>query len=124
MVNVGSQAARRSSPGLGIYAASKAALTTITDTMAAELGPLGVRVNEVVPGSILGPALVAFLQREAERTGEPVEQVLEQRSAHAALRRLVTPEEIADVVVFLLSDLASGVTGAHVDVDCGLRLGR
>jgi len=124
VVNVGSQAAKRSSPGLGIYAASKSALTTITDSMATELGTRGVRVNEVIPGSILGPALAAYLEGEAERSGIPVEQALEQRSSHAALRRLVSPQEIANVVVFLLSDLASGVTGAHVDVDCGVRLGR
>ena len=110
IVNIASIAGMRSMP-LHAYAPAKAAVIAITECLAAEWGPSGVRVNAVSPGYTLTPALKDAIDR-----GERDVSAL---TANAALRRLVDPAEIARVVAFLASDAASAMTGANVPVDCG-----
>ena len=110
IVNIASIAGMRSMP-LHAYAPAKAAVIAITECLAAEWGPSGIRVNAVSPGYTLTPALKNAIDR-----GERDVSAL---TANAALRRLVNPGEIASVVAFLASDAASAMTGANVPVDCG-----
>jgi NAD(P)-dependent dehydrogenase (short-subunit alcohol dehydrogenase family) len=110
IVNIASIAGMRSMP-LHAYAPAKAAVIAITECLAAEWGPSGVRVNAVSPGYTLTPAL-----KNAIDKGERDVSAL---SANAALRRLVNPSEIGRVVAFLASDAASAITGANLPVDCG-----
>ena len=110
IVNIASIAGMRSMP-LHAYAPAKAAVIAITECLAAEWGPSGIRVNAVSPGYTLTPALKNAIDR-----GERDVSAL---TANAALRRLVNPGEIARVVAFLASDAASAMTGANVPVDCG-----
>jgi NAD(P)-dependent dehydrogenase (short-subunit alcohol dehydrogenase family) len=110
IVNIASIAGMRSMP-LHAYAPAKAAVISMTSCLAAEWGWAGVRVNAVSPGYTLTPALQDAIDR-----GQRDVSIL---SANAALRRLVTPEEIARVVAFLASDAASAMTGVNVPVDCG-----
>lgn len=110
IVNIASIAGMRSMP-LHAYAPAKAAVISMTSCLAAEWGWAGVRVNAVSPGYTLTPALQDAIDR-----GQRDVSIL---SANAALRRLVTPEEIARVVAFLASDVASAMTGVNVPVDCG-----
>lgn len=110
VVNIASIAGMRSMP-LHAYAPAKAAVIAMTECLAAEWGPSGVRVNAVSPGYTRTPALQDAIDR-----GERDTSAL---AAHAALRRMVEPEEIARVVAFLASDAASAMTGANVPVDCG-----
>jgi NAD(P)-dependent dehydrogenase (short-subunit alcohol dehydrogenase family) len=110
IVNIASIAGMRSMP-LHAYAPAKAAVIAITECLAAEWGPSGVRVNAVSPGYTLTPALKKAIDRG--------ERDVSSLSANAALRRLVDPAEIARVVAFLASDAASAMTGANVPVDCG-----
>ncbi|MGB3864455.1 MAG: SDR family oxidoreductase, partial [Xanthobacteraceae bacterium] len=110
IVNIASIAGMRSMP-LHAYAPAKAAVISMTACLAAEWGWAGVRVNAVSPGYTLTPALQAAIDR-----GERDVSVL---VANAALRRMVTPEEVARVVAFLASDAASAMTGVNVPVDCG-----
>jgi NAD(P)-dependent dehydrogenase (short-subunit alcohol dehydrogenase family) len=110
IVNIASIAGMRSMP-LHAYAPAKAAVIAITECLAAEWGPSGVRVNAVSPGYTLTPALKNAIDRG--------ERDVSSLSANAALRRLVDPSEIARVVAFLASDAASAMTGANVPVDCG-----
>jgi NAD(P)-dependent dehydrogenase (short-subunit alcohol dehydrogenase family) len=100
----------RSMP-LHAYAPAKAAVISMTVCLAAEWGPAGVRVNAVSPGYTLTPALQDAIDRG--------ERDVSNLSNNAALKRLVTPEEIAAVVAFLASDAASAMTGVNVPVDCG-----
>jgi NAD(P)-dependent dehydrogenase (short-subunit alcohol dehydrogenase family) len=110
IVNIASIAGMRSMP-LHAYGPAKAAVIAITECLAAEWGPSGIRINAVSPGYTLTPALKAAIEK-----GERDTKAL---TANAALRRLVAPEEIARVVGFLASDAASAMTGANVPVDCG-----
>jgi NAD(P)-dependent dehydrogenase (short-subunit alcohol dehydrogenase family) len=110
IVNIASIAGMRSMP-LHAYAPAKAAVISMTSCLASEWGWAGVRVNAVSPGYTLTPALQDAIDR-----GQRDVSIL---SANAALRRLVTPEEIARVVAFLASDAASAMTGVNVPVDCG-----
>ena len=110
IVNIASIAGMRSMP-LHAYAPAKAAVIAITECLAAEWGPSGVRVNAVSPGYTLTPALKNAIDR-----GERDVSAL---TANAALRRLVDPSEIGRVVAFLASDAASAITGANLPVDCG-----
>lgn len=96
---------------LHAYAPSKVALGALTRLSAGELGAKSIRVNAVAPGFTRTPILQAKMD-----SGKRDARVLEKASA---LARLVEIEEIASVVGFLLSDAASGVTGASIPVDAG-----
>jgi NAD(P)-dependent dehydrogenase (short-subunit alcohol dehydrogenase family) len=115
--NVSSQAGKRAFPFLGAYCTAKAGVILLTQTLAAELGPSGISVNAVCPGtvdtdlinkdstfeSIMGgpEGLASFIQREIP------------------LGRLQTAEEIASAICWLLSDGARGVTGEALNVSAG-----
>ena len=110
VVNIASIAGMRSMP-LHAYAPAKAAVISMTECLAAEWGPYGVRVNAVSPGYTLTPALKVRIDR-GERDAGALE-------ATAALGRLVQPEDIARAVAFLAGPDASAITGVNLPVDCG-----
>lgn len=97
--------------GQPAYAAGKAALKMLTEVMAAEFGPSGVRVNAVAPGYVLTPAMQARID-----SGQRDPKLVVARSA---LGRFVAPAEVADAILYLSSDKASAITGATLPVDCG-----
>lgn len=110
IVNVASVAGMRSAP-LHSYGPAKAAVISLTECLAAEWGPSGVRVNAVSPGFTRTPALDRSMAKGSMRAD------LMARSA--ALGRLVEADEIAAAIGFLASDLASAITGVNVAVDAG-----
>jgi NAD(P)-dependent dehydrogenase (short-subunit alcohol dehydrogenase family) len=110
IVNIASITGLRSVP-LHAYAPAKAAVISITENLAAEWGPAGVRVNCVSPGYTRTPALQGAID-----SGERDASVL---AATSALGRMVEPVEVAQVVAFLASDEASAITGTNIPVDCG-----
>jgi 3-oxoacyl-[acyl-carrier protein] reductase len=95
--------------GQSVYAASKAAVAALARSAARELGGRGIRVNAVAPG-VIRTDLIASLPAD----------VLDKQAAAAALGRLGTPEEVADVIRFLAGDGARYVTGQVLGVDGGL----
>lgn len=119
VVMINSQAARRSQPRRGAYAASKLALLSTARTLAGELGPKGIRVNSVVPGQIWGPPLEAHFAGRAERAGTTVEAIVAETAKDMALRRIATSDEVANAALFLASPLASAITGQSLDVNAG-----
>lgn len=97
-------------PAQGIYSATKAGLGALLRTAAAELGPLGVRVNVLAPGVVESP-MTTWAQSDSVRYGA--------YAAKTVLGRWAQPEEMAGAVVFLASDAASYVTGSVLTVDGG-----
>lgn len=111
IVNVASVAGTRASPGQTSYSASKGGVLALTRTLAAELGPKGVRVNAVVPG-LISAGMVARMDR----------RLMNKRQEGIPLGRLGTAEEVAKVALFLASDDAAYVVGQAIVVDGGLTL--
>lgn len=102
-------------PGVASYCASKSGLIGLTQSLAAEFGPKGIRVNAILPGAVDTP-----LYRQMNAT-------VDDRSFIAglhALKRISSPEELARAVLFLASDHSSFVTGAALIVDGGTSINR
>ena len=97
------------------YAATKAGLSGLVRALAIEWGPKGANVNAVGPGIIETPLTRAYMDQFPERVTATIE--------NTPLRRLGTPEDVADVVVFLASDAARFITGQTVFVDGGVSAG-
>ena len=110
LVHIASISSRNPQPGSGAYSASKAGVVLMSQQLAYELGPSGVRSNTVSPGLVRTPMTEAYYQAPG---------VAERRDAAIPLRRVARPDDIADVVVFLASDRARYVTGADITVDGG-----
>ncbi|WP_025618732.1 SDR family oxidoreductase [Salinispora cortesiana] len=119
IVMVSSVAARLSRPGFGAYKMTKGALISLAQTLAAELGPRGVRVNVVVPGSIWAAPLRQYYDHLANQRGVTTEEIYEETAANLDLRRLPEAAEVANAVLFLASDLARAITGQCLDVNGG-----
>jgi NAD(P)-dependent dehydrogenase (short-subunit alcohol dehydrogenase family) len=97
------------------YAATKAGLSGLVRALAVEWGPLGVNVNAVGPGVIDTPLTRAYMEQFPERVQAAI--------AHTPLGRIGLPEDVAGVVVFLVSDAARFITGQTIFVDGGISAG-
>jgi NAD(P)-dependent dehydrogenase (short-subunit alcohol dehydrogenase family) len=117
IIITGSTTAERGREGLGVYAATKAAVRTFARTWANELKGRGIRVNVIVAGSTATPGS----DNLAEQTnpGESITQFRADRIAGIPLGRFGEPDEIANAALFLASDLASFTTGSTVAADGG-----
>ena len=115
VVNVASVHAVATSASIGPYAASKAALVSLTRTLAIELAGDGVRVNAVLPGAVDTPMLREGLGRQEGHVDEEMAHL----ASRTVMGRVGRPEEIAGVIGFLLSDEASYITGASIVADGG-----
>jgi NAD(P)-dependent dehydrogenase (short-subunit alcohol dehydrogenase family) len=115
IVITGSTASIEGMPAFGVYAATKAALRSLTRSWATDLKGRDIRVNIVVPGVVVTPAY----KSELKLTDEQIEDFSAQMAAVTPLGRVGRPDEIAKAVSFLASDDASYITGAELIVDGG-----
>lgn len=113
IVNTASVAGVVGAPGAAAYSASKHGVIGLTRTAALEYGKHGIRVNAVCPGYVSTPMTTGL------HGGFP-DNALQKGLARAAIRRLAEPRELAEMVLWLCSDKASYVTGAHFIVDGGI----
>ncbi|TJZ75732.1 SDR family oxidoreductase [Rhodococcus oryzae] len=119
VVNINSMVLRHSQERYGSYKMAKSALLAMSQSLATELGPKGIRINSVAPGYIWGDTLKQYFEHQAKKFGITVEQIYEHTAAATDLKRLPETEEIADAVIFLASPMASAITGQCLDVNCG-----
>jgi NAD(P)-dependent dehydrogenase (short-subunit alcohol dehydrogenase family) len=115
IVITGSTASVEGAPAFGVYAATKAALRSLTRTWASDLKGRDIRVNIVVPGAVVTPGY----KSELKLSDTQIEQFKAQMAALTPLGRVGQPDEIAKAVSFLASDDASYITGAELFVDGG-----
>lgn len=119
IVNIGTMATRKPKRGEAAYAAAKAAMSTATQYLALELGEHGIRANQAIMGWMDGPGVRMYLQHTAEQRGVTEQDIYDEIAAANPLGRIPTTEDCAGTVLFLLSTLASEITGATLDVNGG-----
>ncbi|MFF4378196.1 SDR family oxidoreductase [Kitasatospora sp. NPDC092039] len=119
VVMINSAVIRHSKRLFGAYKMSKAALLSLAQSLATELGPQGVRVNTVAPGYIWADALREGFGQWAAQRGVTVQDIYDEVAATLDLGRLPEPDEVADAVLFLMSPLSRAVTGHCLDVNAG-----
>lgn len=115
IVNISSKTAVTGQGGTSGYVAAKAAILGLTREWAAELLPYGIRVNALVPAEVMTP----LYQQWVSTFPDPQAKLNHIVSKIPLGRRMTTPEEIASMVVYLISAQASHITGQHVFVDAG-----
>ena len=115
IVITGSTAAVEGTPSFGVYAATKAALRSLTRTWASDLKGRDIRINIVVPGVVVTPGY----KSELKMTDAEIERFVAGMAEAIPLGRVGRPDEIAKAVSFLASDDASYITGAELFVDGG-----
>ena len=110
IVNMASLGGRTGRPGVGVnYAASKAGVIALTQTLAREAGPAGIYVNAIAPGPIL-----------TELTKQVGPEVFAKWNVGRAVSKDGLPEDVADAVLFLASDQSDWITGVTLDVNGGI----
>lgn len=114
IVNVSSVLGQGASPLQGVYGMTKAAIISMTQTLAYEWGGAGIRVNAIAPGLVETRLAAALHGNKA---------VVDQFTSRAGIRRIAQPGEMTGAVVFLASDEASYVSGTVINVDGGFRSG-
>ena len=120
IVNMSSLMGLQGYPLRAAYSAAKFALIGMTQAAARELGSSGVRVNALCPGAVSGEMTDRMVERRAAAEGKPAMQIIRENYIEvAALRRWVSPEDVAEAALFLAGDAASSTTGETLRVDAG-----
>jgi len=121
IINISSLAGKRGSSNNSAYVASKFGMNGLTQSLAKELGPKGIRVNAVCPVLIATDGLIKALNTEyAPGNKNPEEFILNFTSNNSALNRMPTSNEVGDLCVYLASNSSSAITGQCINIDCGV----
>lgn len=119
IINFSSGAGWNGMPRKSHYSAAKAALRVLTKVIATEVGSYGIRCNCVVPGQIETQLLKNWVERTAKEQGLSYEDRLLATLTDMALKTVSTPEDVANLALFLASDQARTITGQSINVDAG-----
>jgi NAD(P)-dependent dehydrogenase (short-subunit alcohol dehydrogenase family) len=117
IANLSSAAGRFGFPNRTPYAASKWGVIGFTKTLSIELGPYGIRVNAICPGSVAGARIDSVYANKAKLRGVAPEVVRDEAIAKSSLRRLIAADDIANAIVFLASPLGANISGHALPVD-------
>lgn len=120
IVNISSLAGKRGNVGVSHYCASKFAVIGITQSVARELGEYGINVNAVCPGIVRTVMWEVLLDARSKRQNLTREQVWDAWIEQTPLKRPQTPEDMANVVLFLSSEISRNITGEAISVNGGL----
>ncbi|MBD8900132.1 SDR family oxidoreductase [Rhodanobacter sp. DHG33] len=119
IVNVISTSVREPIPGIGVSNTTRGAVASWAKTLAGELAPFGITVNNVLPGSTRTPRIEQIVAARAQKSGKPLAEVQQAMEAEVPMRRFADAAEIAAAVAFLASPAASYITGVSLAVDGG-----
>jgi NAD(P)-dependent dehydrogenase (short-subunit alcohol dehydrogenase family) len=103
------------------YAAAKWAVVGFTKSLSRELGEFGVRVNAILPGLVAGDRIRRVLEAKAQQRGMSFAEMEREAFANASLKDYVTPQQLADQIVFLCSPLGRMISGQAVAIDGDLQ---
>jgi NAD(P)-dependent dehydrogenase (short-subunit alcohol dehydrogenase family) len=117
IINISSSAGLFGCPKRAPYVASKWAIIGVTKTLAMELGPWGIRVNAICPGSVEGSRIERVIERDACNRDCSPEEIRRIYQCQISLRRFVTADEVANMAVFLASDMGGSISGQAIGVD-------
>ncbi len=124
VINIISTSVVQPIKGLGVSNVTRGAVANWGRTLAGELGPYGITVNNILPGYTRTARLDSLIQRRADNTGSSVEQVEQQMVANVPLGRFATPQEIGTVAAFLASPAAGYINGVNLPIDGGRLAGQ
>jgi NAD(P)-dependent dehydrogenase (short-subunit alcohol dehydrogenase family) len=119
IINISSAAGRKGLPTRSAYSSSKFAIIGFTQSLASEVGRYGIRVNAIAPGAVEGERIERVFNIAAKNMGVTYERVVANSNARSALGRMVKPEEVAALAVFLASEQSSAITGQTINIDAG-----
>ncbi|SHG14553.1 SDR family oxidoreductase [Dysgonomonas macrotermitis] len=119
IVNIISTSVKVPIAGLGVSNTIRGAMASWSKTMAGELAPFGITVNNVLPGSTDTQRIASIIATDAQKTGKSEDEVRALREASIPMKRIGKPEEVAAGIVFLASREASYITGVNLPVDGG-----
>ncbi len=122
IVNISSAAGRFGFPLRSPYAAAKWAVIGFTKSLSRELGEDGIRVNAILPGIVAGDRQRRVLEAKAQQLGVSYDEVERAALANASLKEYVTPQQLADQILFLCSPLGRTVSGQAIAVDGDLQM--
>ncbi|WP_420724568.1 SDR family oxidoreductase [Hwanghaeella sp. LZ110] len=117
IINLSSAAGKFAFPLRTPYSASKWAVVGFTKSLAAELGPFNIRVNAILPGAVEGPRIERVIAAKADARGVPFEEMLANYTNLASMGRLIPPEDIAAMALFLASDDCGTLSGQALSID-------
>jgi NAD(P)-dependent dehydrogenase (short-subunit alcohol dehydrogenase family) len=119
VINIASIAAKTGAPYIAAYAASKHGVLGLTRSVALEVAASGVTVNAICPGYVDTEMVSRGVERITTRTGRSAEEALDTLKRMSPQNRLVTPEEVAALVLLLASDEGRGINGQGINIDGG-----
>jgi 3-oxoacyl-[acyl-carrier protein] reductase len=119
VINIISTSVKEPIPGLGVSNTIRGAVASWAKTLARELGPDGITVNNVLPGFTATERLDYIFEGRAKQSGQSVEEVRRQALAQVPAGRFAEPAEIAAAVAFLASPAAAYINGINLTVDGG-----
>ena len=117
IINMSSVAGRFGYASRSAYSAAKWGQIGFTKTLAIELGAHGIRANAILPGAVDGARIQRVFEGRAQASGRPVAEVKAKAMAVQSIKRLVDPEDIAALAVFLASDAAKSISGQMLPID-------
>jgi len=117
IVNLSSAAGRFGFPRRTPYSASKWAVVGFSKSLAMELGPDKIRVNAIQPGAVDGPRIRRVIAAKAESLGVPYPEMEKKYVSQASLQRMVTEQDIANMILFVCADAGQNVSGQALAID-------